>query len=559
MRKLSDSCTDPYDSCTASGKPWQHDGVCLEDKCKAPDSLSMEFAIEVRYRSMIYKTVASLYIRGTGAGLSWERPIKMSQSAVAIDLWKTKLQYTMDSDGMQCLKPNHCSQNQLFVEFRIYRDEEGREDMLGPNFFYPLPISRSLQGSASFLTPEITFFPWFFSKTITTKQYSYESNYLLGKNLEPLQVKYTVLFPPSFNDNLKKLYPLVLLISSGSQIFPVLEHLYVYEASVEEAVVVVVHFSLSDLELVPFHHTYEPTCKTDSCHDCQTCWGPTLSKPCTREKFVREAFKCLKMTKHLGRADDAIKSILHELLPAVRQHTKKRAAVHYPSKRMTIIGFGDNSLLALYAAISYPHAFSNVACISPKFFLPLDSSFNAHSGTIALIKEEGAKLQMGYERQFLYATQKYYFDNGELDNYFFPIADALEATDAVVEELMMQFKLKENANIMRMIIPRAKLGYEQGSEPDINSRIRLPLAFFFRSAGSPNKDFIHTLGTPLEQAQVEDDAQNQISTEATIPHPPNDTVILETLLNQTESESGCPSYRISLKIFLGSVGWFCMT
>lgn len=555
LREISSQCDNHYYSCTAVGKPWQHDGVCLKGKCQAADTLSMELAILIRYRSTKYDPVVDLFIRGTGIGLSWEKPIKMKKYALAIDLWRAELQYTMDSEGLLCLTPTHCSQNQLFVEFRVYR---GEEDMFGPNFFLPLPVSQSLRGALSFHTPEITFFPWFFSKTITEKQYSYTSNYLLGKNLEPLQVRYTVLFPPSFEDNLKKSYPLVLMISSSAHIYPVLEDLYIYEASVEEVVVVQVHFALSDSELLPFHHTYELDCKTGNCHDCQTCWDPKQADPCSWEQFISRAAFCFKMIKYLGRAADAINSIKHELLPEIRKRTNHRIVVQYPHNRLTMVGFGDSALLALYATVSHPDTFSNVACISPKLFLPVDSSLIAHSGILALIKEEAAKLQKDPNRQILHTTQKYYFDNGEFDSYFLPTIDALKATDDVVKELKAQFKLEENINIMRMTIPGAALNYEHNSEPDMISSIRFPLLFFFKSAGNPNNGFNHILPKTPEQLQSEDYSQNEGPSEpeeVDIPAPSSNS-FLEELFNDTESEGGCGSYKLSLEVFLGSIGWF---
>ena len=148
-RILANLCSADGKRCHGVGKPWQHDGICQRTstgtQCIAPSTRTMKLGITAIYRSLRIKSkktlVRNMYIRGSGPGLSWEQSIKMKKSAITVDQWRVELDYTVNSDGITCLSPTHCSHNQRALEFRIYTDESGSNSMKGPNFFVPLPIS----------------------------------------------------------------------------------------------------------------------------------------------------------------------------------------------------------------------------------------------------------------------------------------------------------------------------------------------------------------------------------------------------------------------------------
>ena len=599
LKVLAKKCIDDGSRCHASGRPWQHDGVCRYPAskkrlmCLAPESRKIKLTVIVRYRSLRIKKptdtpVKHLYIRGSGPGLSWEKSIKMKKSAMAVDMWKAELEYTMDSDGLPCLSSTHCTYNQRALEFRVYTDEMGVYTMKGPNFYIDLPLSRSLLGAANFLTPEVKVHPWFHQTEITPKDFSMQMQFrLVGSNNK---LKCSILYPPSFHENIRKHYPLVILLMPQAQskyVIPVLEHMFVHEATVEEAVVVTVEADKrTACHYHPFYQSFQPRCKQKPpCHDCQQCWDPERSEPCDGSEFKVLTRKCLWMATCKGIGGPLLDGIQHEVIPKIMEMTAGRLNVNYPQNRVTIIGFGYAGVLACYAAITRPAVFGNAACLSPKFFLPIDKSLRTSHGIKDILKEEQVMLERDNRLRLLYATQKYYIDNGEHDDFFFPIADSFVVTDEVIKLMKKTLKLEEDVNIFRATIPGVTVNYMKSeadlsadTTADIIARLPIPFNYFLRPAGGPNKKFTRTMklsessyGRHKQAVQQNPDAvvipsggkgilvaSNGTST---APHLSGGIVPSSNDDNdddddeiEEESSAQCGGNEVPLPVFLGTVG-----
>lgn len=566
LQTISTGCKEEFSRCSVVSKPWQHDGVCLDGKCQVPDTCTLKVSLTVRYsRSKDYETVSDLYIRGSGPGLSWEIPYQMTKSLVDEDAWTAILHYVVDSNGLPCLDPMYCSLNQLYLEFRVYLDTFGEHDMLGPNFFIPLPVSQSIHGALESHVPEFTVYPWFFSTDITSKSMSFVSHSLTS--IYGLSLDSFILLPASFYENMNKKYPLLLVMYSGLDIRQLLRHLTVYEASVKEIVIVLFEYKAkSHAEFLPFNISYEPKCKdTPPCYDCNQCWHPKRVEPCEVSEFKSKLKKanCIAVKNYLGKSEALINSIEHELLVEVQKVTESRVLFDFPKRRLTIIGFGDGALTALHAAITRPNVFQNVGCISPKFFLPSSSSLNTYNGMRHILWHEAAKLHENPAKKLLHMTQKFYFDHGEYDDFFFPMGDTNTAMEDIVHILKTQFDLEENVNIVKMTTGGAKLDYENKTPPDMVSRLQLPLLLFFRTAGGPSKTFTRAFQISEVSYAERYNLVVQLSPELFTTTPPsvigNDTYIsilqvtteeVKNVSNVCEESTG----EVPWEVYLGIIG-----
>ena len=503
LQNTSTSCEGTYFRCTAENQPWRHDGVCVDGECLVPDTYALRLLLKVRYSGLTEnEDMAGFHIKGAGPGLSWNIPLYMNKSLQEEDIWSTALDYFVDSNGLPCLNSTFCLQNQVHLEFRVYyNDMSGKEHhMLGPNFFIVLPISHSLQGALQSHVPEFMFFPWFLSTTITSHSISFISRSLTTSGYK-LLLDSSVLLPASFHENANKKYPLLLVMYSGSELRHLLRHLSVYEASVEEVVMVLFEYEMdSSAELLPFNISYEARCKYfgQDCSNCLRCWDPLRVGTCDKSEFRNElrAVDCSVVAKYIGKSLAVISSIETELVVEVQRVTQNRVLVDFPRERLSIVGFGDGALTAFHAAISRPSVFQNVACISPKFFLPADSKLNMYYRMQDILWHEATKLDANPGKQLLHMTQKFYFDRGELDDKYYPHGDTIRGVEGVVNILKTHFNLEENKNIFRMEIGGASLDYLYKNPPDMFSRLRLPLMLFFRVAGGASKQFTRVIPIP---------------------------------------------------------------
>lgn len=512
-RNIGKCITDVHgSSCHQPKSTWQHDGVCLRDErtlrtsCHIPDTRQFKFSIAVRLRQLKVvpglRKVMNLWIRGSGVGLSWEKPLALQKSAHVIDKWKVDISYKYDSNALLCLDASHCSLQQKAVEFRVFKDELGKEDMLGPNFYIPLPVSNSVAGTVGFQSPEVTVYPWFDGESTTLQQIVIQSSERLP------MLTFNLILPPSFDFNARKTYPLVLVFGAPT-IAHVLEHMYVHEASIKEAIVVTLDYLddapfcmlnpfVEDMTPLSFGNSKVWQCKSASkqCHDCQRCWDEQRREKCDKEEFILQAARCLQEVDCSGRTDDLLDIIELRLLPEISKVTQSRAQIKFPKERMSIIGFDGAGLFACYATLTRPDYYQNAACLSAPFYWPIPSLMNVganrmNQGIGQLLQELNSSLQMRPGLRLLHMTQKFYIDIGEMDNFFFPIVDQYEHVQWFVRLLKDTLWLEDNVNIHFSIIANGGNSYYHHKKGgmEVFNRIKLPLLLFLRAEGGPNKDF----------------------------------------------------------------------
>ncbi len=497
-------------SCHAQGEHWQHDGVCASSnnrlRCHVPDTRNFSFHIRVRLiqSPLVTNRISSkLWIRGSGPGLTWDTPIKLKKSTSGIGIWTTKIKYTYDSQGILCQNSLKCSFNQRAIELRVYQDQEGNEGMIGPNLYINLPVSGSILNSDYIGIPDIDIFPWFHGTEILLDKLSVST-----PQLGLIQV--TLLYPPSYDNNIKKTYPVMVLFGANVaiQVAPLLEYMFTAEASIKEVLVVVLHHNDS----APFC-TFNPysegknlknanliwRCKTnEDCSTCHHCWDPDFPENCTRESFLSTANKCLYPTKCAKEivGEAWLDAIENQVMPKVTTLTKGRARTNFPINRLTIMGFDGIGLLACHAAITRSHIYQNAACFSPPLHWPLRSLTNppkTNKTGIKMAMKRFSRNYMFYPELFAFHnTQKYYMDYGEFDNKHLPFIDHRAYMDKFIEELHQMFDVPSESVLLFKNLPYASNNYIQ--QPDggteVLNRIKTPLTFFFGVEGNRDINFI---------------------------------------------------------------------
>ena len=503
-------------NCHQPNSKWQHDGVCLRDEitlrtnCHVPDSRQFKFSIAARLRQLKMipgvKKVTNLWIRGSGPGLSWEKPLALQKSASALDKWKIDISYKYDSNALLCLSTSHCSLQQKAVEFRVYRDELGKQDMLGPNFYIPLPVSNSMAGALGFSPPEVTVYPWFDGTSTAVQKIHIPIDTSVTKNLGTLT--FHMILPPSFDFNARKTYPLVLLFGAPT-ITHILEHMYIYEASIKEAIVVAIDYVddapfcafnpfIEDMTPINFESSKIWRCKGGNrqCHDCMSCWDVQRREKCDKDEFIHQATRCLQAVECFGRADDLLDLIELKLLSEVSRMTQSRVQVNFPRDRMSIIGFDGAGLLACYAALTRPYHYQHAACLSAPFHWPMPSLANVgenrmRQGIGEVLHELNATLLLTPGLRLIHMTQKYYIDIGERDNFFFPVVDQYESAQWFLQLLKDTLWLEDSKNVLFSVVPNGGNSYyhHKRGGMEVFNRIKVPLLLFLRAEGGPGRDF----------------------------------------------------------------------
>ena len=494
--------------CFAPNEYWQHDGTCILSqnvkRCYVPDTREFRFTLRISIKQLRFvksKRIVDLWIRGSGPGLSWSKPVKLKKSAGGIGIWVTDIYYIYDSQGLVCTTSKHCLFNQRALEFRLYKDEKGKETMLGPNLYISLPVSNSMAGSPLFLTPTIDVYPWFGGISIVMEDLTM-SSMSLGN------VKATLLFPPSFNYNARRKYPVVIMFGStvSLQITPLLELMYIHEANIQEAMVIVLHHNSTApyCEFNPYSEGSQGEdvnliwrCKMEDCKTCHHCWDPEEEHKCDRNTFISSAHLCLYPTKCSQRilGEAWLDFIEEHVIPQVIRKSQSRILVDFPKDRLTIMGFDGTGLLACHAAITRPHVYKNAACLSAPFHWPL-KSLTAHipaqkTGIGRSMKNISHNFMFYPELFAFHVTQKYYIDYGELDNVRFPVIDIDYYIDAFVNKLHEMFDVPLQNVLKFKKLPRAGNDYHlhPSGGAEIFNRIKLPLLFFLGAKGGPNKLF----------------------------------------------------------------------
>ena len=495
--------------CTASNSNWQKDGVCITDKlkksaCHVPNTRKFSFILVAAIAQLGTKIPKSnLWIKGAGPGLSWERSTKMR--FVKEGYWDLNIKYTYDSNSLLCSNELWCSLNQKTLEFRIYRDELGRDGMLGPNFYIHLPVSYSISGNADFSPPPVYFFPFFDNRKVYVRELSFENP--LHYEYRNKYVSVNLFYPPSYKQNVHKKYQVVIVFgrSMKDQLVPLLESMYTHEANIEEAFVV----ALNNSDGQPPYCRYNPfsvinpkpsfihrdnnlwECVTETCIDCMTCFDTRRAELCDVEEFSRRAKECkVKPRRCTSTAGALLDTIENIILPALSIRTLSRMLIDYPKERISVIGIDGGGLLACFAALTRPMVYKNAACISAPFHWPLRSIDERDSrktqGIGHLLNEVSDRMMVRKELAALHTTQKYYIDVGLDDNKYFPIVDAYNYSDWVVAELERRLKLNsENILYFRNVLggENSEVFLRKTGDYRMLDRIKVPLLFFLRTQG----------------------------------------------------------------------------
>ena len=343
-------------------------GVCIYDElkkpaCHKPDSRRFSFKLVAAIRQLTDDTepIRSLWLRGSGPGLSWERAKEMKR--VKDGFWALDINYIYDSNALLCLKSTQCSLNQRSLEFRVHKDDLGREDMLGPNIYIRLPISNSISGHSDFSPPNVFFYPWFDSKRVKVKSHTFSTPLYFHRLNKYMKV--SIFYPPSYYHNAWKRYPVVILFGTRAkrQIVPLLESMYVYESNIKEAIVVSVHdqsinppyCDYNPFELIPetvtgneatnYRGNYVWRCHSvryKDCHACMTCFDPNREDSCSVEEFYAESLRCdLHPFRCFARGGSKLDILENNVLPELSLMTAGRIMIDYPKDRISIIGVVD--------------------------------------------------------------------------------------------------------------------------------------------------------------------------------------------------------------------------
>lgn len=502
-------CSKNDVQCSKYGAYWQHDGVCISEKCHVPDTRVFRFYLtaKMKWHDLVsVDPTKKLWVRGFGPTLSWDNPKPMLQTGRSLLTWTTGITYTSASNSLVCINTTHCSFNQEAIEFRISMDEAGLEDMLGPNFFIKLPISKSMVGAIGYLPPPVYVYPWFKAKSVVSeqKEMSYKSS--ISGASKSKNIKYTTLFPPSFKYNTYKTYPLIVMFGTHEvlHIAPLLEHLYIYEGSIKEAVIVSIHYfdEAPFCAFNPFSEHIQTRmenqiwkCRNgaENCDTCQTCWDPLRIEKCTNNTFITKTRQCLSSYSCTGQAGDLLDHIQVNLLPALQMRTGNRLQLDFPKQRMSVVGYSGGGLLACFAALSRPLYYQNAACLSAPFHWPMVNISQLYhrdnEGMAILMRGINNTLSIEPSRRLLYSSQKYYIDVAE-DNRYFPVIDSQNYAKWMIKMLKDVLHLETDTNILYFDIPGVADSYyhDRLGGTAILNRIKHSLIYFLAAEGGPSKN-----------------------------------------------------------------------
>ena len=559
---LRESCQQKEDGSRCFKHEWQKEGVCEYsqsdgiERCIAPASRNFQFRIIARYQRSGIRSinlgprVTNMYIRGFGPGLTWERSLSMKRSAQSIEEWSATITYTVSSDGLACLQPVQCTLNQRAIEFRIYQDELGEKPMKGPNFYFPLPITNSMAGSQDFRTPTIYVYPWFNMEQVMPRSFEHALPHRFFSR--QIKIRCTLLLPPSFHENIRKTYPLVVLFGSSNKYRPLLEQLMVHEASIEEIMVAMV--MVDDWKMLLPYNTHHLRCLVPrKCDDCFSCWASSRAEPCDKEEFKTRSRRCLLLDHAQGHGEAFLEALYQELPPAVQERTRNRVKFAPPSERLTLVADTTAAVAILDTAIQNPDKVGNVACFSPKLFLPLSKAYTADKHILKTIKRHGGLAESDLGAQALYSTQKYYLDQGENDDFFFPIAESFETATTVISDLKSSLYLKDDVNIIFHVIPQEPaIDYLHNTPPNVLSRLKYPLQYFFKAQGGANQDYTRSL--VLDEAFLVDQQSRLAHT--SLQNTNGSKSVLHGFSQATEDciPQPCNMVEVPLLVYLGSIG-----
>ena len=510
--------------CFIPSADWQSDATCIlvgsRRVCHVPRSRQFLFTLRISVRQLRVggkknsKPLDNFWIRGSGPGLGWDYPVLLKKSGRGVGLWVTDISYTQDSKGRLCSKRTHCLLNQNFMEFRVYQDENGKYDMIGPNLYVDLPIPHSMFGHPHFISPLVDVHPWFHGKAITVEG-------LDLSNLPPPfpVVKTQLLYPPSFDYNARRKYSVIILLGTqgeGLRVSPLLETMFVHEASIQEAFVVNIYINDSSPYCVlnPYSKLNAGSvnsiwkCKHgEQCKSLGFCWF----SQCDVYEFKSKK-DYLHPVKCGGKGDVLLDIIEEHLVPKLKSVVQDRLLISFPRNRLGIIGYDGAGLLACHAAISRPHVYQNIACMSAPFHWPLNVALNHDSisfedtGISNTMFNFSEKFIVYPENRYYHTTQKYFIDYGEKDNHHVPLIDTEHYVDQFIERLKIDFAVPSENIFVLKSIKRSHNNYflRKDGGTEVLNRIKMPLLFFLRAKGGPNIEFPDLSSKPAAVAKKDE-------------------------------------------------------
>ena len=538
--------TPDYSRCSYSDDIISLDGICQRGNCIVPDPVKLSYTIAVNYASSQKNPDLAFWIRGTGPGLTWDKPVKMmieelddgwmystddgeehhlmdllnGPTRIYYNRWLFHFEYTMDVFAVACIRPEHCVFNQNALEFRVYKDRIGSLDMIGPNYYYKLPIIDDDNGNTIeiypyFKKPSILEYSQFETISFTTDFFffkRYPPDLHSGVNINPSEItkdySFDIIFPPSYHSDLLHIrtYPVVIVLTPSLKRTEAIKlastylyHTQAVESSVKEMIIVAVpaynnqlSCSLSPYKSPYFVHNHGST--TDK--TCTHCNDPLRLEPCEKATFQRDLRRCSGFFDCGYGGKDLLELLTKEVIPKIRSETKGQAQVNYPTDRLTIIGYKEGGLLACYAGLMKPEVFDNIGCLSATFHYGIDKiTLEPRYDFLKEIEKIRSKI-INYESlKHLYRTQKYYLDIGEKDSFFFPLYEDYATAMQVVTALQDTFGLRLDDSIFFNIIPNDssyhnQYLYNQQQDPvPFFNRLLHPLLLFQPVAGGSNDKY----------------------------------------------------------------------
>ncbi len=499
--------------CTQPNAYWQRDGICFSEvhktpSCYVPNTRNFSFIIVAVIATLGDKAIPyDLWIKGSGPELSWENTTKMR--TLKKGYWDIYINYTYDSNSLLCYNKNWCYLNQKAMEFRFYQDSRGEQDMVGHNFFLKLPVSNSMVHHHDFEPPPVYFFPSFSDHQVFYRHFILHNNLHYRPYNQPINA--TLFFPPSYEYNLHKRYPVVVVLGNDLhlQLVHLLESMFVFESNIKEAFVIAIPHSgrppycaynpfivYNDRAYTNFPGNLIWNCSNSTrgyseCMRCMECYITDRQGLCDAISFAEEVERCgNRPSECRGHGGALVDSLINIVIPELSYQTKGRMLTNYPKERISIIGIDGGGLLACFAALSRPLVFINAACLSAPFHWPLRSVTTKESrkeqGIGFLLREIEERLKIRKELVGLYLNQKYFIDVDKNDNKYLPIVDAYNYSDWVVQQLMEKIYISpSNIQYHKYMEGQGNSYMHMHTEGDrrIINRIKAPLLFFLKPQG----------------------------------------------------------------------------
>ncbi|XP_052769356.1 uncharacterized protein LOC128209375 [Mya arenaria] len=347
-------------------------GMCLHGTCYThvdPETRHLSILVTAQYPANTLQAHGgrSLYMRGNGLGLSWNKGIEMGRSSK--DTWSMRFNYKSTPKGFQCepcygdaVLPNK------LLQFRILVDDHN--DMMGANFALKLPVSAA---SAYFKSkPEFVFHPWFYTNSGSLSNLTVASQYIGGRR------DVAVWRPPSFLENPFKSYPVVIVFDVGPNEAESFKYIFdelVYPTQVSQEAIVV---AFGDYKIQNRHTLMTPSMSVD--YECINGTFEDMCGFCLPDFSTLNAThflqlminKCGKRTTVGGLGEQTLDFLINEAMPEANRSSSGRIQ----PGRYGILGYSLGGLMSCHAAWTRSAVFSFAACMSPSFWWPLNNETN---------------------------------------------------------------------------------------------------------------------------------------------------------------------------------------